>query len=139
MAEARKFRINSFDELRFLDLKAFPIAADFTIELADEGMGSSIRFLAPELSVVVSFPWWENVKEEISEWSLADIPNGSIESPYWDMDQGWHILIWQSNGLVYVAQGGEVEGEYDDWFSLPAALYRSEWNKVIRLASSTGQ
>ncbi|MFG1956581.1 hypothetical protein [Nonomuraea sp. NPDC049028] len=81
----------------------------------------------------------ENVKAEISEWTLADIPTGSIESLYWDMDQGWHILIWQSDERVYIAQGEAVEGEYDHWFSLPAALYRSEWNKVIQLASSAGQ
>jgi hypothetical protein len=139
MASARKLQINSFDELSFLDLKVFPTTVDFTIELADEGAGSSVRFLAPGLSIVVTFPWWGNAKEEISEWSLADIPNGSIESPYWDMDQGWHILIWQSDNLVYIAQGGAAEGEYDHWFSLPAVLYRSEWNKVIQLASSAGQ
>jgi hypothetical protein len=46
------------------------------------------------------------------------------------MDQGWHIVIWESDHLVHIAQG-----EYDDWFAVPGKLYRSEWSKVIRLAS----
>jgi hypothetical protein len=112
---------------------------DFTIELVGEGEDSSIRFLASNLDVIVQFPWWENAMAEIRGWSLADIPIGSIESPYWDMDQGWHILIWQSRELVYVAQGGATEGVYDHWFALPAALYRSEWDKVIQLASAAGK
>ncbi|MEU7829182.1 MULTISPECIES: hypothetical protein [unclassified Nonomuraea] len=82
MAGATELQVNSFDELRYLDLKAFPFAVDFTVELTGEGVESSIRFLAPGLNITVRFPWWGNVKAEISEWSLADIPIGSIESPY---------------------------------------------------------
>ena len=53
------------------------------------------------------------------------------------MDQGWHILIWQSDDLVHIAQGGSAEGEYTDWFSTPIKLYQSAWEKVIHLATST--
>ncbi|MFG1956580.1 hypothetical protein [Nonomuraea sp. NPDC049028] len=59
MAGATKLQVNSFDELRYLDLKALPIAADFAIELAGEGMESLIRFLAPGLNIIVRFPWWK--------------------------------------------------------------------------------
>ncbi|GAA1662727.1 hypothetical protein [Fodinicola feengrottensis] len=139
MADAEKLLIDGVDQLRFVHLEKFPKSTDFVIELADDGTDSAVRFLAQDLRIVVSFPWWENPKGEIAEWAPADAPNGSTESPYWDMDQGWRILIWQSGDLVYIAEGGAEEGVYANWFSLPAALYQSEWDKVIRLASSAAQ
>ncbi|GAB2704946.1 hypothetical protein [Kitasatospora kifunensis] len=138
MSDRGKLQVAGLDRLHGLDLGLFPIAEDFAIRLIHDEAGSMIRFLASGVGAVIGFPWWENPREQISGWSLADVPTGSIESPYWDMDQGWHILIWQTGDLVYIAQGGSSEGEYDDWFAVPAALYRSEWEEAIRRASSEG-
>lgn len=136
MSGGEKLLIGDLGALRRLDLSAFPAATDFVIELVAGGGGSSVQFVERGLNVTIEFPWWEDVKSEIAGWSLADIPSGSIDSPYWDMDQGWHVAIWQADDLVYVAQGGETEGEYERWFSVPSSIYRAEWEKVIRLASS---
>ena len=136
MSSGEKMLIGDLGGLQQLDLSAFPVATDFVIELAADGGGSSVRFVEHGLNVIIEFPWWEDAKSEVAEWSLADIPSGSIDSPYWDMDQGWHVAIWRAGDLVYIAQGGEIEGEYDRWFSVPGSVYRAEWEKVIRIASS---
>lgn len=137
MSGGEKLLIGDLGALRQLDLSAFPVATDFVIELAVDGDGSSVRFVDRGLNVIIEFPWWEEVKSEIAAWSLSDVPSGSIDSPYWDMDQGWHVAIWQAGDLVYIAQGGEAEGEYDRFFSVPGSVYHAEWGKVIRLASSS--
>ncbi|WP_042374702.1 hypothetical protein [Streptacidiphilus neutrinimicus] len=136
MSGGEKLLISDLGALQQLDLSAFPAAADFEIELTSSDGGSSIRFADHGLNVIIEFPWWEDVASEIAQWSLADIPSGSIDSPYWDMDQGWHVAIWQAGDLVYIAQGGEIEGEYERWFAVPNSIYRAEWERVIRLASS---
>jgi hypothetical protein len=136
MSGEKKLVISNFGILQWLDSSAFPTATGFEIELAVDNGDSSIRFVDRELNVIIEFPWWEGVKSEIAEWSLADIPTGSADSPYWDMEQGWHIAIWRSSDLVYIAQGGEGGGEYERWFAVPDSVYRSEWEKVIRLATA---
>lgn len=134
--DTSKLIIRDLDQLSQVNVEEFPIALDFQISLSDQGRNSTLSFATRSLDLTINFPWWDNPKSEIADWSLSDIPNGTMESPYLDMDQGWQIVIWQHGNSVYIAQGGDNEQEFDVWFSVPRELYFDQWSKAIRQASN---
>ena len=128
--------IESNDDLRGIDISLFPVSLNFKIVLEDAGTsGSTLRFTDLTLGKLVTFPWWDDPATDIREWSISDIPEGSLESPYWDADQGWHIYLWRVDEYLFVAQGGEVENWFDVLLRVPFDLYQSEWVRVIRSLS----
>ncbi|SNT58714.1 hypothetical protein SAMN05421812_11151 [Asanoa hainanensis] len=73
---------------------------------------------------------------KIRAWTVADIPCGTIEKPYLDMDQGWDILVWQMDGHIFVAEGdgeGDVEPDqtYTRWFKVSRELYEAGWTSAL--------
>lgn len=125
-------------ELHALDPRNFPKAEDFIVDLRVAGSETSLRYLAPSLGIVITFPWWNRTVGEIRNWTSSEIPCGSINSPYWDRDQGWALLIWRSHDQIHIAEGdrqaeGDDEGEiYERWFAVSEDIYWSEWEKAIK-------
>ena len=129
----------SMGGLDTVDLTSFPEVGDFQVEIQGVGSDLTVRYVAPSLNIVVTFPWWSYAAEEMRSWTLGDFPAGSTVSPFWDRDQGWNILIWRTGDQVFIAEGDGifVEGEdgpetFDRWFKVPVEMYESEWLKAIR-------
>ncbi|HYN97340.1 MAG TPA: hypothetical protein VES42_26160 [Pilimelia sp.] len=141
----RQEPLSTWDEdVHALDLSAFPRAPDFVVEATDVQVGdgadraswTNLRYVVPSWDIDVCFPWWDRSTRQMRGWTPADAPCGSIESPYWDRDQGWSLLLWQTGDEVFILEGDGSEG-YDDppvyqrWFAVPVSSYRSAWETAI--------
>lgn len=70
------------------------------------------------------FPAWEHVDRDLRHFISDDIPNGTREEPYEDRDEGWHIVIFEEDGWVYVEENGAT-------FRVRAEEYARNWNALI--------
>lgn len=120
------------------DPAGFPRARDLTVQLTVRGQDEGTDRL--NLTYVVSSPatricwgWWTEPVDKIRDWTLADIPRGTVEDPYYESDQGWNLLVWQMDDDVFVAEGdGERDEQRDQntyvrWFKVSRKLYEAGW------------
>jgi hypothetical protein len=126
--------IEDFRDLASIDPAQFQASSSFTVDLAARlsGSGTVLRFVDPALDVVIEFSWWDNPEEDLSRWTLEDIPIGTLDQPYYDAEQCWQILIWRVGDVIYIASGGSDEEDlYDTFLSVAAERYRAAWGDVI--------
>jgi hypothetical protein len=120
----------------------FPEAHDFTVELTvwgeDRGEESlNLAYIVSSPATRICWGWWSQPVARIRAWTLADIPCGTIEAPYFDSDQGWNILVWQMDDQIFVAEGdGEWDEErnqdtYTRWFKVSRELYEAGWTAAL--------
>jgi len=97
-----------------------------------------LRLADTTLDVAIDFPWWDDPERNLGGWTLDDIPLGTLEEPYSDVDQCWRILVREANGVVNVASGtaGE-EGLYDIFLSVPGREYRAACGTPDCIAESS--
>ena len=119
--------------LRFLDLDAFPVVGDFTIELRDsEEFGQHIHYISPTRGELTSFPYWDNIERDMRHFVADDVPLGSIDEPVDDYDEDWQIVIFEHRRFVYLMEGDVPHAtEFDVWFRVPSDRYISEWARLI--------
>ena len=132
------------EDLRDLDLDAFPRAPDLVVEATamEAGEGAEreswtvLRYVVPSWGVDVVFPWWDKSRAQMRDWTVADAPRGSIESPHAERDEGWSLIIWQAGDDVFIMEGDGSEDHddppiYQRWFVVSQDLYRSAWETAI--------
>ena len=119
--------------LRALDLGAFPLIPDFTIELRDsEECGQHVHFISPSRGELAGFPYWDNAERDMRHFAAEDVPLGSVEEPVEDTEEDWQIVIFQHGGFVYVLEGSQPHAtEFDVWFRVPRHRYISEWARIV--------
>ena len=137
MQDRNPLRIEDFRSLSDLDLDGFPIAELFTIEFFEDSTagGFGLRFVDSALGEVIDFPWWAPVERNVGEWSISDVPLGSLGEPFHDWEQGWQILIWKMNDWVFIMQG-DGDDNYRGWIKVDVGRYLSEWSRVIESVRS---
>jgi hypothetical protein len=118
-------------DIASLDLSQFPTVSDFRLDLRDGPLGPHLFFTSDDLGTLAGFPWWDGVVTGLERMTVADIPLGTIQEPYCDLDQGWTILIFETSGYVYVRQGGEDRYTYRSWFRVTRTRYVREWVQAI--------
>jgi hypothetical protein len=120
----------------------FPDAQDFTVELTvwgkDQGVESlNLAFIVSSPATRIQWSWWSEPVDKIRSWTVADIPRGTVEKPYYDTDQGWNILVWQLDDHIFVAEG---DGEWDEeghqntyarWFKVSREMYDAGWSAAL--------
>jgi hypothetical protein len=120
----------------------FPRAHDFTVELTMLGQDRGVELLNLAYTVLspaikICWAWWSEPIDKVRAWTVADVPCGTIKKPYFDSDQGWNIMIWQSGDQVFVAEGdGEWDEErgqstYASWFQVSRELYDAGWTAAL--------
>jgi hypothetical protein len=124
-------------DLTWLELDAFPVVQDFEIALTDAGgpFGRKVRFWSDQLGWLAGFPWWDHADLALHLCTLIDIPIGTRATPYYDLEQGWQILIFREGAFAYVMEGGEPSDDpvtWSSWFRVPLEQYVSEWIREIR-------
>lgn len=119
--------------LRTVDLAAFPLVPDFTIELREsEEFGQHVHFVSPARGELAGFPYWDNAERDMRHFVADDVPLGSIDEPVDDADVDWQIVIFERAGFVYVLEGSAPRTtEFDVWFRVPRDRYIAEWARVI--------
>jgi hypothetical protein len=119
--------------LAAVDLEAFPVVADFTIEMrASEETGQHVYFVSPERGELAGFPYWDNAERDMRHFVAEDVPLGSRMEPVEDADVDWQIVIFEHGGFVHVLEGSSPHTEtFDVWFRVPRDRYIAEWAAVI--------
>ncbi|WP_461202093.1 hypothetical protein [Anoxybacillus sp. TBDG-1] len=126
--------------LRALDLKSFPIIADFEILItakSNKTWGKHIYFYSAKRNeILTTFPWWDFAEEFLGMWDEHDIPIGTIDRPFFDLEQGWHIIIFEKRDYVYVLEGDEFCSEHNKihtWYRVPKDVYYEQWKKLLNM------
>jgi hypothetical protein len=120
----------------------FPEAHDFTVELTvwgkDQGVESlNLAYIVSSPATTICWGWWSEPVSRIRAWTVADLPGGTIEKPYYDSDQGWNIVVWQMGDQIFVAEGdGERDEERDQntytrSFRVSRELYDAGWTAAL--------
>ena len=123
---------NYAEQIKTLDLKAFPVIDDFEIVTKDRGksLGVHLYFSSSQYGQLASFPWWDNADRSLKEMNINDIPLGKMENPFYDLEQSWQILIWEKRDYVYVMQGEDPCCiEFSIWFKVNKDKYIGAWEK----------
>ncbi|HMJ65083.1 MAG TPA: hypothetical protein VK615_07010 [Candidatus Binatia bacterium] len=125
---------NYEDEIKSLDLSAFPPVNDFTVDLRDTGeFGQHIGFNSETLGPLAGFPWWDNVERDLPTYDSTRIPLGTYDQPFDDCEQSWQIVIFENAGYVYIMQGDDpCCTEFATWFRVERNHYVNEWLRLIR-------
>jgi hypothetical protein len=137
--EGEPAKASEFGTVSHLDLdpNSFASVTDFEIQLKPSGcLGLHLDLASRSLGPLAGFPWWDDVDADLATWTLKNVPLGTLESPFDDCEQGWQILIWESDGWVYVAEGDEPCCEtYSQTFRVGRAPYLKAWEAAIESAS----
>lgn len=128
------------NSLKTLDLKLFPIIDDFEIIVtvkSNKTWGKHLFFYsAKQNEILTSFPWWDFVDQLLVGWDEHDIPNGTMDRPFFDLEQGWHIIIFEKRDYMYILEGNEYHCEYNKihtWYKVPREVYYEEWKKLLNM------
>ncbi|MBV9470976.1 MAG: hypothetical protein JOZ57_17200, partial [Abitibacteriaceae bacterium] len=115
-------------------LAAFPLIEDFTIRLKQTGtFGVHLYFYSDKFGHLASFPWWDNVEQDLPRYTSKDIPVGDFKQPFDDLEQSWQILIFQDEKFVYILEGQEpCCTEFPVWFRVAREHYYDEWMRIIQ-------
>jgi len=70
------------------------------------------------------FPAWERADRDLRHFSTEDIPTGTREEPFDDVDDGWRIEIFEEDGFVYIR-------ENMDRFRVARDAYFAAWEALI--------
>lgn len=98
---------------------------DFSVILVDtEESGQQLEYRSAARGRLAGFPAWEHVDRDLRHFIADDIPNGTRDEPYRDVDEGWDITIFEDDGWVYVRENGQE-------FRVNADEYRRVWNALI--------
>lgn len=123
--------------IKELDLNLFPLIDDFEIIIRDfeKCMGLHLEFYSSCLgAILASFEWWDNVERDLVNMSIDEIPIGSIDNPYYDLDQEWEIVIWEADNFVYIMEGEESgNSEFLSWFKVKKVKYIEEWERILKI------
>ncbi len=102
------------------DLSNTPAIDDFSIELRDR----RIEFVDGDGQRIAWFPAWECADRDLRHFIAADVPLGSMDSPYEDFDDDWRITIYEHEGFVYVT-------ENETSFRVTRDAYLEAWARVL--------
>jgi hypothetical protein len=128
-----------------LPLLDFPLIDNFEVWLesmsvAGEALfGFHVHFYSASRGYVATFPWWDHVERDLIRDDYQ-FPVADSRNTFYDLEQGWEILIFASNDFVYVLQGDfetTVDEGYYAWFKVNKDLYLAEWQKAITLCKKT--
>ncbi|MCR8643124.1 hypothetical protein NV379_10680 [Paenibacillus sp. N1-5-1-14] len=66
----------------------------------------------------MDFPWWDHADRDIKDFTIENIPLGSITDPYNDFEEGWQIIIYEKESFVYVLVGSSpsFSKKFYSWF-----------------------
>jgi len=115
------------------DTSQFPAVEDFEIEMfgaADEPLGIRMGFVSRALDIRVSWAYWDHLDRKFARWTLDDIPLGSVDDPFIDIDQCWGVEVWQADGWVHIAEN-DGEEIIIARMKVPVERYLDQWRQTL--------
>ena len=132
--------LDGVEDVATLAPATFRVVRDFEIHLRDAGQfGVHLTFSSTSEGDLAGFPWWDHADADVRGMLDDDVPVGTVDKPFWDLEQGWRILIWERNEHVFIMQGSD-EGShcYHSWFLVPRETYFQAWRSAINRVRSGG-
>lgn len=91
------------DNLKNLNLELFPVVNDFELLITKKRVKFYSEFVyfysRSKNENLTTFECWKNAKTFLKDLKKKDIPTGTIDKPFSDIDQGWQIIILKKMGL----------------------------------------
>lgn len=136
-------RMSPFDEqinlrasgdLADVDLDRFRLVDHFAVALHDTTIfGSHVTFVDGAGEVLLSFPWWDDAEMDLLGWDETNIPLGTRERPFHDLEQSWEVFIFAVGEYVFVLHGPDCcSVVMDAWFKVRREDYLAAWRDVLR-------
>jgi hypothetical protein len=107
-----------------LSLESYPTVQDFTVRVIEEDGAGYIELASESRGRLAWFPAWEHAERDLRHFVAADVPLGSFDEPYEDVDEDWSISIFEQGGWVYV-------DENDRRFRVSTDRYLRAWAALI--------
>ena len=128
--------VNEYEQLNEIPPTFFTLVDDFKIQSRDCGqLGIHLDFVSAERERLAGFPWWDHADADLRTMGLHEIPMGTTQTPFDDLEQGWRILIWENGGFVFIAESDDETGaEFHRWFRVEKHKYLAAWREVIDAA-----
>lgn len=108
----------------------FPLIDDFQV-LPEKSrtFGYQLEFESKKKGRLGGLPYWEHVEQRICRDDF-EIPCKYFE----DKDQGWEILIFEHDALVYILEGDldRPEVGYERWCRVKKKHYLEQWQQTIK-------
>jgi hypothetical protein len=122
--------------IQALDLESFPLIEDFYMDLVgepQESLGMHLFFGSRSSEIYLALFWWrDNFEQEIQKLSEADIPLGTIEQPFDDLEPGWQLIIFEHREFVDVLEGLELCCKvFPRWCRVPLKDYQKSWSDLL--------
>jgi hypothetical protein len=136
----RLLRLPGESGLGQVDPGLFPEVHGFSVRLVDHGFhGRLVRFFDGADRDLAGFAWGSWMDATMRGWTDGDVPCGTPDHPFVDLEERWRLMIWESAGFVFVAQGDDViTNDYSVWFTVAKEEYFTAWHAAIRTARETG-
>ncbi len=110
---------------------SFPTIDDFAVRVSDS-KEKQIEFASAKKGRLAFFPAWEHADRDLRHFTPADVPLGTMDTPYDDADEQWRIIIFEHRGLVYVLEADDSKAEdFPRWFRVPRDNYLRAWALLI--------
>ncbi|HEX8169672.1 MAG TPA: hypothetical protein VF824_03930 [Thermoanaerobaculia bacterium] len=94
---------------------------DFAVRLTDD---HRLELVSVSRGRIAWFPAWEHADRDLRHFIAADVPMGSADLPYEDVDDEWRIRIYEQQGFVYIE-------ENDARWRVPTQRYIEAWAALI--------
>src|SRR5436305_12785701 len=116
-----------------IDLGDVPAVPDFSIELRElEDSGKIVHYVSASHGELAWFPGWEHADRNLRHFVASDVPLGTIDEPYDDLEEGWRIVIFENGGFVYIFEDDRPKGtRFPRRFRVPRERYFWAWAAVI--------
>lgn len=108
----------------------FPLIDDFEV-LPEKSrrFGYQLEFESKKKGRLGGLPYWDHVERDLCRDDF-EIPCSYFN----DKDQGWEILIFEHDELVYILEGDldHPEYGYERWCKVEKQRYLEQWQQVRR-------
>lgn len=107
-----------------MSLQSYPTVDDFLVRIIDLDGVSFVELASASGGRLAWFPAWEHADRDLRHFVAADVPIGTFDEPYEDVDENWSISIFHDGGWVYV-------DENDHRFRVRTDRYLQAWAALI--------
>jgi hypothetical protein len=116
-----------------LDLESFPLIPDFKVEVGGRNEQFAwVDYVSDSLGLLSRLMNWDNADERFSTVSMEEVPLGSLDKPWNDIEQGFELDIWEKDGFVYVILGDEpCTNKFEVWYRVKKEDYVKAWEEIL--------
>ncbi len=121
------------DDVDDLELSGIPQIDDFGIRFGEPTeSGRHIELASASMGKLAGFPAWDHPERDLRHFIPSDVPMGSIVRPYEDRDEGWRIVIFESESSVFVLEAEDANAvEFPVFFRVTRENYLGAWAVLL--------